>query len=144
MYSMNKLVGIFSLAVLLQTPMYFAFAGSAEDPNKSMREVAQAKTDKFDGDWVGKLRKNFGRCRGEYSLNFNVTNGELSGTLSGNQGGYILSGTIASDGKLMDGMLDGGDTVTLKGTFSDDQAEGQWDTLSGCDGKFMFTRSAGS
>lgn len=105
-----------------------------------MLQVTVAQDFPFDGDWSAKSRTTNGPCKRQYSFEFKVDEGQVTGTLQGNLGKYELIGAVDRNGEA-EIVLNGPDPGNFIGTFASKKAKGIWFTEK-CRGKFKFKRKS--
>ena len=90
----------------------------------------------FDGQWVISFQSNSSNCGGSTS-ELSVSDGRISGEVTGTNGVYTARGKISDAGKVRFN-LDAG-YVIFKGKAEGGTASGRWNA-GRCRGKFQMTR----
>jgi hypothetical protein len=87
-----------------------------------------------DGEWLVELTTQSGPCRSKYSFSITVSDGVISGEVTGRTGTYAISGRMVPEGRFDWTTSGGPDPGRFEGSISGERSEGQWSTQSGCRG----------
>lgn len=98
---------------------------------------------RHDGEWLVELTTQSGSCRSSYAFPITVSDGVISGTITGRTGTYAISGRMANEGRFEWTTSGGPDPGRFEGSIRDERSDGQWSTQSGCRGVLMIDKKRG-
>jgi hypothetical protein len=93
-----------------------------------------------DGEWLVELTTQAGQCRSTYAFPITVTDGVITGSVTGRTGTYAISGRMANVGRFEWTTSGGPDPGHFEGSIRDERSEGQWSTQSGCRGVLIMNK----